>query len=115
MALSRDSILAASDLKTEIVSVPEWGGDVIIGTMTGAARDAWEQSLVGQKGKANIVNIRARLIAACAVDEAGNRLFSDDDAEALGKKSAAALDRCAKVAQKLNRLTEADLEDAKGN
>jgi hypothetical protein len=115
MLLNKEQILSSQDLKTEQVDVPEWSGSILIGTMTGAARDAWEQSLVGQKGKANIVNIRARLIAACAVDESGNRLFSDDDAEALGKKSAAALDRCAKVAQKLNRLTEADLEDAKGN
>lgn len=115
MALSRDAILGASDLKTEVVQVEEWGGEVIIATMTGAARDAWEQSLVGSGGKVNTANVRARLVAACAVDEEGNRLFSDDDAEALGKKSSAALDRCAKVAQKLNRLTEADLEDAKKN
>lgn len=115
MALSREAILGSDDLKKETVEVPEWGGEIILATMTGAARDAWEQSLVGPKGTANTANIRARLVAACAVDENGIRLFADSDAEALGMKSAAALERCVKVAQKLNRLTEADLEDVKGN
>ena len=113
--LSRAAILAADDLAKETVSVPEWGGEIIIGTMTGAARDAWEQSIAGQGGKVNIANIRARMLAYCALDENGNRLFSDADAEALGQKSGAALDRCVRVAQKLNKLTDEDLKEVKGN
>jgi DNA-binding transcriptional MerR regulator len=62
-----------------------------------------------------MVNIRARLCAATAVDENGNRLFSEKDVELLGKKSSAALDRCVKVAQKLNRLTETELDDLTKN
>ena len=38
-----------------------------------------------------------------------------DDLAALGSKSAAALERLAKVAQRLNLLTEKALEDARGN
>lgn len=110
--LSRDAILSAKDLKTEVVKVPEWGGDVIISTMTGAARDEWEQSLAPENA---MVNIRARLFAATCVDEQGNRLFTAKDADALGKKSGAALDRCVKVAQKLNALTSQDLDDAEKN
>ncbi len=114
MTLSRDQILSAQDRKFEEVDVPEWGGSVRIGVMSGALRDAWEQSLVGKSGP-NILNIRARLVAFSAVDDEGKRLFSEADAEALGDKSATALDRCAKVSQKLNGLTEEDLEEAKGN
>jgi hypothetical protein len=116
MALSRDAILAADDLTKEVVKVPEWGGEVIVATMTGEARDSWEQSLLSaKKGEMNMRNIRARLLAFAAVDEKGNRLFTDDDAERLGKKSAKALERCVSVIQRLNGLTERDLEDAKGN
>ncbi len=115
MKLSRDAILESSDLKTESVAVPEWGGEIIISTMTGTARDAWEASLIDKGGKVNMANIRARLVVACAVDEAGNRLFSDGDAVALGAKSGAALERCAKIAQRINSLTEKDIEEAKGN
>jgi hypothetical protein len=116
MRLSRDAILASRNtLRSEDVEVPEWGGIVRIREMTGSERDAWEQSLVGAKGKINIENVRARLVSRCAVDESGARLFSDEDAEALGQTSAAALERVARVAQKLNKLSETDLEEAKGN
>ena len=108
--LNRDAILGAVDLKKELVKVPEWGGEVYISMMTGEARDAWEQSLVGGKG-ANLENIRARLVAFTAVDEEGKRIFTNEDASSLGQKSATALERCVKVAQKLNRLTEQELDD----
>lgn len=112
--LSRDAILAADDLKKETVKVSEWGGEIIISTMTGEARDAWEQSLIKSKDN-NMQNIRARLVAVSAMDENGNRLFSDSDVEALGRKSASALDRCVRVAQKLNKLTESELEELSKN
>jgi hypothetical protein len=108
--LNRDAILGAVDLKKELVKVPEWGGEVYISMMTGEARDAWEQSLVGGKGT-NLENIRARLVAFTAVDEEGKRIFTNEDASSLGQKSATALERCVKVAQKLNRLTEQELDD----
>ena len=114
MLLSREAILKASDLKTQDVNVPEWGGSVRVACMTGTMRDAWEQSLL-KGGKTSLENARATLVAASVVDEAGNPLFTSADVEALGRKSAAALDRICKAAQKLNRLTDADLEDVKGN
>lgn len=112
--LNRDAILAANDLKKELVKVPEWDGELYISMMNGASRDAWEQSLMDSKG-VSLQNIRARLVAFTAVGEDGKRIFTDSDAELLGQKSATALERCVKVAQKLNRLTEADLEDLSKN
>jgi hypothetical protein len=114
MILSRDAILSAQDLKREEVAVPEWGGAVLVRTMTGAERDAWEQSLANG-GKIDVSNVRARLVAACTIDESGALLFSAADAQALGAKSGAALERVAKVAQRLNAITEEALEDARGN
>lgn len=115
MSLTRLQILGADDLVKQVVKVPEWGGEVIVATMNGAARDAWEQSLVGDDKKINVQNMRARLLAFSAVDESGKRLFTDDDAIALGQKSAKALERCVKVIQRLNGLTDRDLEEAKKN
>jgi len=110
--LTRDQILSADDLKRETVAVPEWGGDVIVRTMTGTERDAFEASLQGGKGgKLNLANIRARLVSRTAVDDAGARLFTEADIEAVGGKSAAALDRCFAVAQRLNGLSAKDVED----
>lgn len=115
--LSRDAILQADDLPTETVEVKEWGGSVCIRSMTGAERDKYEASMVERKGKdvqVNLKNIRARLVALCCIDEDGKRLFADSDMEALGKKSAAALDRVFAVAQKLNGLSAQDVEELAG-
>ena len=110
----RDRILAAADRPQEPVFVPQWGLSVFVRTLSGAERDDWEASIVQQKGKAttyDLRNIRARLVCKCIVDESGRRVFSDHEAEALGEKSAAALDLLFTVAQRLNALTNADVED----
>lgn len=112
--LTKQQILDADDLKKEVVPVPEWGGEVIVTTMTGAAKDAYECSIVqfdGGKATQNLNNVRAKLIAASVVDEQNNLLFSDKEVELLGRKSAAALDRVFAVAQRLNAVTQDDLEE----
>jgi len=111
--LTREEILQKDDLKRELVSVPEWGGEVLIISMTGAMRDAWEHSLVADK--ASMDNVRAKLLVATAIEPEGNPLFTKEDVAALGRKSSAALDRCIRVAQRLNRLTQTDLEDLSKN
>lgn len=111
--LTRDQILAADDIPTEVIDVPEWGGQVKLKGLTGAERDRFEQDSVQGKGKdtrMNILNIRARLVALCIVDESGKRMFNKHDIEALGKKSAQALDRVFTAAQKLSGLSDEDVE-----
>lgn len=112
--LTRDAILAATDIAREVVSVPEWGGEVTISTMSGTQRDAWERSLLAPNN-GGLDNARARLVAACAINSDGTLMFSPEDVVALGAKSSIALNRCAIVAQRLNLLTDKALEDAKGN
>lgn len=112
--LTRDQILAAADLPCEDVDVPEWGGTVRVRTFTGADRDAFEAAM-GEKGKRRLVNIRARLASLTIVDENGKLVFSEDDIEMLGTKSAGALDRVFAVASRLNGLTAADAKALEGN
>lgn len=114
MFLSRDKILAAQDLQTQEVPVPEWGGVVLVRGMTGAERDSFEASIMDMTGKErsiNFQNMRAKLIAKCVIDEDGNRLFADADVEMLSDKSAAALNRVFEVAQKLCALTKDDMDE----
>ena len=118
MSLSRDQILAADDLKTEVVNVPEWGGAATVRSMTAADRDEYEQSMVASRGpddKANMRNVRARLVAVTLVDESGKRLFSDADIDIIGAKSARAINRVFKVAARLNALTGDDVEELAKN
>lgn len=113
--LSKEDILNKSDLNTKVVEVPEWGGEVIVSTMSGFVRDKFEASLVGKAGGTNTQNIRARLAAACLVDEKGNLLFTEQEVVKLGNKSSAALDRIFDVAQKMNRIGDREIEELSKN
>ena len=118
MTLTAGEILAADDLVKELVKVPEWGGDLYIKTMSGTDRDSFEDDITKTRGKkvdVNMKNIRARLVVKTACDEGGTLLFTEDQAQALGLKSAKALDRCFSTAQKLNGLSANDVEDLAKN
>ena len=117
MTLTRDQILQVEDITKELVSVPEWGGEVYVRGMTGDERDTFEGSLLVNRGKdqtVNLRNIRAKLASLTVCDEKGKRIFSEADTLALARKSAAALQRVFVVAQKLSGITDADVKDLAG-
>lgn len=112
--LKRDDILKVVDQAIELVAVPEWGGEVWVRGLNGAERDKFEASMVQTRGKSqtvNMANVRARLAAASMCDEGGVRLFADADVDALGQKSAAALQRVFLVAQRLSGIGEEDVKE----
>jgi len=112
--LTRDAILGAEDLKRERVEVPEWGGAVFVQELTGQDRDEWESSIVsiqGTEAKIDSRNLRAKLVSLCVVDEDGKRLFTTKDVQALGRKSAAALDRIVEVSKRMSALNDDTLEN----
>lgn len=112
--LSREQILGAQDLTHEDVKVPEWGGTVRVRTMTGEERDAYETAIYGGE-KVDVKNVRAKLLAIVICDEKGERMFTEEDVAALGKKSVRALQRIFLVAQKLNAISEEALKDLAKN
>ena len=115
--LSREQILASNDLEKELVAVPEWGGEVYVRVMKGSERDYFE-SLIPDKElnpSQRIESLREVLAALTMCDEAGGRLFSYEEIEALSEKSSMALDRVYTVAVRLNKLGKADLEETKKN
>lgn len=113
--LTKDDIFNADDKIIKVVEVPEWGGQVTIAMMSGFARDRFEASLIGPNGGTNMVNIRAKLVAASVVDENNELMFSDQDVIKLGKKSSAALDRIFRAAQDLNKISDSDVDDLAKN
>lgn len=118
MILSRAEILAAADIQTESVAVPQWGGEVLVRGLSGLERDAFEASIIRGKGKSaevNLQNLRAKLVAASVIGEDGKHLFAEADVEALGRKSAAALQRVFEVAQRLSGLSPEDVEELTKN
>ncbi|GFH38918.1 hypothetical protein [Streptomyces pacificus] len=118
--LSKDAILAADDRQWEDVPVPEWGGTVRVLGLSGTERNAYQSSLIviGSNGKPQRVNLEdqlAKLASRTLVGEDFERLFTDKEVKALGKKNGRVLERVAKVAQRLSGLSEGAVEDAAGN
>jgi len=120
--LGREEIHKADDQQYDEVPVPEWApaGDpdpeqwvLRLKGMTGAERDRFEASMAPRGGskKPNMENFRARLIAWCAVDAEGNRLFNSGDVKMLGSKSAKALGRVLDKCQAMNGLSDSDVDE----
>jgi hypothetical protein len=115
--LTREQILKAQELKTETVNAPEWGGDVIIRELTSAERLDYFAALsrfadVADDRGRNLLNT-ALFVCRVVVDDKGNRLFTDDDAELLAAKNEKTLERVANKAAILNRIIAP--EDIAGN
>lgn len=103
-ALTKGDVFNAQDRKLERVEIPEWDGFLFVRTLSAAERDDFENSNYRVKNgslEPQFGNMRARLVALCACDEQGNRLFIDDDAGQLGTKFGAAVDRAYKAASSL--------------
>ena len=113
--LTRKQILDADDLATATVSVAEWGGEVIVRTLTAAERDQLEGAIISESGVKDMDNLRAKLVALAVVDDDGKRLFTFADVAALGKKSASALGVVFTAAARLSGITKKDVEDLTEN
>ncbi len=120
--LSKEQILAVDDRKTEVVSVPEWGGDVIVRSLTAKEKEEWESSLTDLdvrnkkvKLKVNYGTVMARLVALTVVDQSGNLLFTYADITRLSEKSGVAIDRVCEVAKRLGGISDTDIEELEKN
>lgn len=113
--LTAANILAASDLVIEAIELPEWGGRAFIREMSGFERDTWEVYASKEIGKAGRVNMRAKLATFCLCDATGHRLFEDNQAPELAKKSSAVLDRIYEKAIAVNKLSPEEVKQVEGN
>ncbi len=106
--------MAAAQLKTEAVPVPELGGDVLISEISGLARDVY-YSKEQADGQRPLSLRQADLIVAAAVDETGAPLFDDSDIPQLRAMKAEILDRLAGAAARINGLLKSAKDDAAKN
>ena len=105
--LTRDAIFAANDLPTEVVPVPEWGGEGA--TLTVRRLTAAEFLALLAKVKADPDRAYAYWLVFTVVDDAGKRLFTEADAEALAGKSMQVIQRLFDAADRLNPTPKKDV------
>lgn len=90
------------------------GGTVYVRKMLCAELDRFEIQSAKER-KSGFANFRGRLIAVCACDEKGKRLFDDDDANQLGRMPAEYLDPIATAALEANGMGEKGVASAEKN
>lgn len=108
----RQQALLAEDRPRVPVDIPEWGFSAFVQTLMAEDYDDYE-SWAFKKDDGN--NYRAKLVCRALVDEHGNRIFTDDDAAAVGKKSALVVGRIFNVVAAHNRTSLDDMEELKKN
>lgn len=100
MALAlRDVLIKPVARRYVNLTLPASGYEVRIRSLTERERSAYESQLLNAKGdvlKSKLEEAKRRLICLCLVDDAGNRILSDSDADNLlewdGSDTAAAYD-----------------------
>lgn len=105
MALDKSAILAALKPQTEEVEIP--GGTVIVSQISATDYiNLWtDPTMKGDGGEVDMAKFTPRLVAACVVDEAGNRIFTDEEADLLGKGASKPFAILADAARRLNGLS----------
>lgn len=121
MGLTRKDIESAQDIPTEMVSVPEWGGEVRIRKMTGEDRGLWDTHIAKSSKDGQVVDQRDVYAYHCAlvmVDESGNRLYDPHkpaEIALLKSKSWTAIQRVYDASRKFSWLDRTSFEEAEKN
>jgi hypothetical protein len=110
MALTADQILAADDATLLKIKVKEWDGEVFVRVMSVGERDAYERMWIGKR-ETGIANFRTEYLQRVLCDENGKLLFTTEQVEKLGQKSAAVMSRLFDRAMKHNNMSEGDVEE----
>lgn len=107
----RDRILQAADTTSELVTIPEWGVDVEVRSMSGAARAAIVQT--GASGQVDMARLMPEIIVMCTFDpETGEQVFTGDDKALVMDKNGAALEKIMSVAMRLSGFTQDAVDQA---
>lgn len=100
----RERILSASDLKSQIVEIPEWGCRVEIREMSARGRMQW-RSRAYSDGVLNEETWGVSLLLISLFDpETGSRIFETDDLVLLNEKNDTVLGRLLDIALEINGL-----------
>lgn len=98
------------------VHVKAWALDVFIRVMTVGERDDWELSWIDMRnnGATKFPNFRAFYLVRTLCDEDGVRLWKDNEVSEVAALDAAVMGELFDIAQKHNKLTEADVVELAG-
>ena len=114
----RDKILAATDIPSEVVRIPEWDVDILVKGMSAGDRLHLQKVSYDQTtGQVHMEKMYPDIVVSCCHDpETGDSIFTDDDKDAILAKSSAAVEKIAEVGLRLSGLGKgSDDEAGKGS
>lgn len=112
--LTREQFFAAKQRRYLEVPIPELGDTARIQSLTELEKSRFEMQATtsaGKYSKEKLMYWRQRLVCLVTVDEAGNRVFSDDDVGKLSDIDGAVTSRIFDAAQEHCGFQPGDIED----
>ena len=114
--LTKEQINEIDDRPTLEVEIPEWGGSVLIRTLSAAQVDDFGASMLDKNGNATkLQNLHARFAALVLVNEDRSPMYTEQQTAQLGNKSAKSLTRVWDAGRKFNKMDAGDVESAEEN
>jgi len=116
---TKDAILALTSAREVRTVTIDGVGTFRIRELSGADRNAFEQStsrVQGDQMVPNLANFWAKLVAFALVDESGERMFtSADDIAELGKLPGRVLKKLFDEVADMNAVSDEEIEEIEGN
>ncbi len=114
-AFNKKKFLAKLGIKNrKKVTLPD--GELYIKALTAMEQEEFESAILGADGKAKTdVSLKAIMVIMSAEDEEGNKVFTMDDLKTLGEMPAADINKMFNEAQKLNNISDADIDELTKN
>ncbi len=102
----RDKILAAKDIPSEKVNIPEWGVELVVKGMSAGDRITLMQNAYDQATQqVNMAAVYPDVVVGCVFDPATDEpIFTEADKSALMGKSSAAIETIAAVGLRLSGI-----------
>ena len=114
-SLSREQILSVIDLRRETLSIPEWGGDIIVRGMAAYERDKILTAIDPSKSTMTDSQLKATLCFQCVITSQGQRVFTEADIDILQTKNPQVLDKIANRILGLSGVGEAAVTSIEKN
>lgn len=108
---TRDKILKADDLTSEVVDVPQWGVKLEVRAPSAKVRSRMVSSAMRKdddgESSVDLESVYPQFLIACCFDpDTGEKVFEDGDQDAINDKSSAAVELVAKACLRVSGLSE---------
>ena len=98
--------ISADDIESETIEVPSWGVTIEVRSMDGRSRTQLMKRAANADGTVDLERLYPEVVIVCSHDPAtGERIFTEQDRDALLSKSAAALELVALTAMQVSGMT----------